>query len=424
MRGLARAGGDRAVDAARAALDDAEPSVRAAAAVALVRLDASSARVVDVLAEALSNPDWYTRWDACVALGLLGKAASAAVPALLDAATDKQKDLAREAVIALSRIAPKDPQIGADLVRLLQSDRDLDRKALLRAIRDSGHIALATDWLAREMMSDRHGLRRDAARLLAECGVEGTARLSEMLADPDPYLRAGAIYELARSDKVGPAVFLPALKDSAPTIRRAAIDGLTRRKAKETAPRIAELLSDEDPHVRIRAAWAIEGLGAPVPSAAPGLVRLVAEGDKDTAAAALAAMRATGSAALAKFLDCYDAAAPGAEKREWTVQLRPRGGSEENAAALELLLAAIEDKAHGPALVAALQETLASDQDALLVEKLRSDEEAVRRATAVLLGYLGRDRAGAIRALGKAARDESPDVQAAAAQAVERLRKG
>ncbi len=74
-RALARAGGERAVEAARAALDDTDDNVRAAAAVTLVRLGAPDARVVEALAAALSSPDWYTRWDACVALGTLGKGA-------------------------------------------------------------------------------------------------------------------------------------------------------------------------------------------------------------------------------------------------------------------------------------------------------------------------------------------------------------
>ena len=73
-RALARAGGERAVEAARAALYDTDEGVRAAAAVALARLDAADDAVIVVLAAALQSADWYTRWDACVALGSLGKA--------------------------------------------------------------------------------------------------------------------------------------------------------------------------------------------------------------------------------------------------------------------------------------------------------------------------------------------------------------
>jgi HEAT repeat protein len=338
-------------------------------------------------------------------------------------AADEDLDLSREAVIALSRVAPKDPQVAADLVKLLDSDRALDRRQVLRVVKGSGQIALTTDWLAREMVSDRHGLRREAARLLGDCGVEGTARIAEMLSDPRSEYRIDAIYELDRCDKVGPGPFLPVLKDPAPSARRAAIHALTRRKAKEAAPRIADLVADEDQLVRFRAARALEELGAPVPSAAPALLRLIAEGDRQGVSLGLAALRAAGSTPLAHFLDCHDEAPPDAEKPSMTMRLKPRGGTDEEVALLDRLLLMVEDNVHGPALVAALKETLAKDQDAALVSKLASDDDTVRRVSAALLGHLARDGPAAIRALETMTGDPNPDVRAAALAAVGRLRR-
>lgn len=140
VRALGRAG---EVEAVRAALLDEDGGVRAAAAVALVRLGASDPRVVPTLTAALSDPDWYTRWDACVALGSLGKAAAVAAPALLAAAGDRDRDLARDAAIALSRVMPKDPQVAAALVRVVESDRDVDRRTLLLVLERTGHAGLA-----------------------------------------------------------------------------------------------------------------------------------------------------------------------------------------------------------------------------------------------------------------------------------------
>ena len=86
---------------------------------------------------------------------------------------------------------------------------------------------------------------------------------------------AAAIYGLDRCEGVGPAVFLGVLADPVPEMRCAAIHALARRKTVEAAPRLAELLSDPDRTVKLRAARAVALIGAPVPSAAPGLVRFL-----------------------------------------------------------------------------------------------------------------------------------------------------
>ncbi len=421
MRGLGREGGERAVEAARAALDDADAHVRAAAAVTLARLGAPDARVVEGLVAALRNPEWYTRWDACLALGSLGRGAAAAAPALLAAAGDKDLDLTREAVAALLRVASDDPQVQGDLARLLESDRDLDRKSVLRALDGAGQIAIAQDWLATELISNRHGLRARAASLLRRCGVKGTGYLEEALKSEDPGVRANAIYSLDREEKIGPAVFVATLSDPTPEMRRAAIHALVGRKAVDAAPSIAAVLSDPDPDLRLRAARALFDLKAPAPEAGPGLVRLAGEGDEERTMWALEAMRGTGFAALAFFLDCRPE--PGSvNKSVRFLRLRPSGGSEDHAAWLRLLVASIEDNKRGAALVAALKETLAPDEDAILVAGLESTDAVLRETSAILLGHLARDPEAAARALEKASKDRHPDVRDAAAAAVERLR--
>ncbi len=329
-------------------------------------------------------------------------------------------DLSREAVIAVSRVAPKDPQVWGEVVRLLGTDRDLDRRSLLKALETSGQLALATDWLAGELVSDRHGLRGRAAKLLLKCGVRGTASLAEALTSEDPGVGERAIYMLAHEEKVGPAVFVATLSDAAPEMRRAAIHALVRRNAVEAAPKIASLLSDPDAALRLRAAKALFELNVMVPEAGPGLVRLAAEGDEEFAMWALEAMRSTGFAPLATFLEC-GLEVP-AEPRIWAMRLRPSARSEELIATLHLLIASLEDNRHGAALVTALRETLAKDEDAILIEDLAADESELRRAAAILLGHLARDREAATRALEKALKDEDPDVRAAAAAAIERVR--
>jgi HEAT repeat protein len=417
-RAIGRAKHERGVEAAGVALADADETVRTAAAVALVRLGAAGEKAIDVLTASLRSADWYTRFDACVALGSLGPAAAVAAPALVAAAGDPGLDLSREAANALVRIVPKDPQVAAALVLLLESDRDLDRKSLLRALSATGQIALAQDWLAKELVADRYGLRARAATLLGTCGVKGVAYLEESLKNENPAVRARAIYALEDAEKVGPAVFVATLSDPAPEMRRAAIYVLRRRNAVAEAPRIAAMLGDPDRDVRWSAAWALEEFAVAVPEAGPGLVRLAAGGDKGVADAALRAMSVTGFAALATFLEC----GLDPDKLVWTVRLKPSGGSEDLAGHLHHLVARIEDNRHGGALVAALRDTLAADEDAILAGLLEDDDDELRRTAAILLGHLARDRELSTRALEKALKDEHPDVRDAAAAAIKRLR--
>lgn len=421
-RALGRVKSERAVEAARAALADPDEGVRAAAAVALVRLDAPETCVVEVLAAALRNEDWYTRWEACVALGSLGRGALAAIPALLAAAGDKDLDVGREAAIALVRIAPADPQVLGGLVRLLESDRDIDRAFLLRALDAAGQITLAQGWLATEMVANRHGMRTRASVLLAKCGPSGVAFIADCLKDRNPRSRLVAIHRAADLKELGPDLFLECLKDEAPDVRIAAIEVLVSRKASDAAPGIAALLADKEADVRLKAAQALAKLEVTVPGAGPALVRLVGDGDRDMANAALAALRVTGFDGLAECLDfrLEDVAAPG--ESVWAVRLRPRGDAIARAASLDLVAVELEDKDHGAALAAALKETLAKDQDAILLDLLTGDDDGLRRAAATLLGHLARDREPCVRALNRALRDKHPEVRAAAAAALKRLK--
>lgn len=418
-RTLGRAPDERAVPFVRAVLEDPDAQVRAAAAVALVRLGAPDNRVLDVLVTALKDPEWYTRWEACVALGTLGPLARPAAPALLAAAGDKDLDIARDAANALLRMAPEDPQVCAGLARLLDGDAAVDRRQILRALEGAGQIPLATDWLAKELVSNRHGLRGMAAALLGKCGVKGLDALAHEARHVDPWVR-WAIYHLDREEKIGPAVFVDALADAEPEVRRVAINALARRKAADAAPAIANRLADEDADVRLAAARALADLGTPVPDAGPALVRMLAEGDVALAQAALRGMGATGFAALATFLECRSVPGEGGIELVWV--LHPGSAVDERPRRLDELVAALEDNRRGAALVEALREALAREEDRVLVAALGSEDAMVRRASAVLLGRLARDRTAAILALRIAARDRDDDVRAAAEQALERLR--
>jgi HEAT repeat protein len=106
-------------------------------------------------------------------------------------------------------------------------------------------------------------------------------------------------------------------------------------------------------------------------------------------------------------------------EREKRYGLRLRLGGDE-AAELDALVAEVEDKDHGKALVAALRETLAPGQDDLLIENLRVGNAPLRRAAAVLLGHLAQEPWRCVGDIEKALNDEDKAVREAAAAALVR----
>lgn len=93
---LARIGGD-AVDPLIAALSDAEPAVRTAAAKALAAIGPDASRATPALMRALDDRDERVRVAAARALGQIGPAAHEAIPALLQVLREEAVRERREA---------------------------------------------------------------------------------------------------------------------------------------------------------------------------------------------------------------------------------------------------------------------------------------------------------------------------------------
>ena len=89
------------------ALKDNDAEVRQNLAVALAKFGTAA---VDPLSQALKDTNADRRGGAAYALGLIGPTARAALPALLDAVSDKEPDVRRQASYAVGRlIVPRDP---------------------------------------------------------------------------------------------------------------------------------------------------------------------------------------------------------------------------------------------------------------------------------------------------------------------------
>jgi HEAT repeat protein len=90
------------------ALKDSDPDVRALSLKALRLIGVNTGTgEVGVYMEGLRDPDAGVRLQSAKALGLLGPAAAQAAQALLEATTDSDKDVRRQATDALNRIQPQ-----------------------------------------------------------------------------------------------------------------------------------------------------------------------------------------------------------------------------------------------------------------------------------------------------------------------------
>jgi HEAT repeat protein len=187
--------------------------------------------------------------------------------------------------------------------------------------------------------------------------------------------------------------------------------------AAEAGPRLAvAALSDPHTEVRLAAGWALARLDVPVPAAGPSLVQLLREFPEQRGMREI--FEGAGFRGLAVYLRC-DLRDLRVDEPNTAILLRPTDSSED----LEALVAELEHKEHGADLVAALRATLDSRQDEILLATLADGSIAVREASATLLGLLARDREACVAGLEKALRDEEEGVRAAAAAALERLRR-
>jgi len=182
--------------------DEGSPRLQEAAARALGRIGRPPSQVLPVLIACASSADSVTRDVAADALGRMGGVALPAVPTLKKRLQDKAVWVRLPAAIALTRLGR----------------RDLGLPEVLKAL------------------PSRSSADQDAAECLAEAGgdsPEVLAKLEDLLANEDPFVRARAA------------------------------DGLGRRgeKARSAIPALRSCLTDEMAWVRAAAAAALVRLG-------------------------------------------------------------------------------------------------------------------------------------------------------------------
>lgn len=229
---------------------DPAARVREAAALALSKLEPADARpAVPVLAAALADANPGVRGAAADTLRRMGKEAVEAAPALTTLLKNrKAEELTRtQAALALGRIGPPEAVQAGAVTALKEIILDAETSPDLRtaAIRSAGFFgkdaadlapAIAGLLVVKRAPTD---LRRLAAEVLDQLGAEARTATKELRAamkDDDKFVRALSVHALANlaaqlspEDRAGFAQgLLLALSDSSGDVRLAAINAATR----------------------------------------------------------------------------------------------------------------------------------------------------------------------------------------------------
>ena len=229
-----------------------QPAVSKAVLDALVR---KGTRVTELLVEELSEEDLETRKAAVVALGRIGDAR--AVPALTNLLAD-DPELAVAAAEALAQCAH---QSGGDrgafeaLLLLIGHPDAAVRQATIAALDSLGHPDMSARMV--ELLRDPNPYVRESAVKIAGYFAfpECLDLLFERCGDPDERVRRAAIEHIPylEDPRVLPAL-TRALESDSSAVRAAAARAFSLVESDRAFPYLQQALSDPDPWVRYYAA--------------------------------------------------------------------------------------------------------------------------------------------------------------------------
>lgn len=270
-------------------------SVRTAAARALAILGPNAARAVPKLVRALRDKQNRVNWDAAAALGRIGKAS---VPDLIRALDDSDSQVRETAAYALGEVGPDAAPAVPPLVKMLHDQDQYIRDVAGSSLSKIGAPAMAP---LMEILARESGTTRDAAAkaLLGYYNPHGP-RLSAPAMDETARSRDDAVKVLAGSgivDETVVRIFAGVLKDSAPEVRLAAVEGLTQAQGNPSIflNGLVTCLKDESPQVREAAARALGRLGPAAKPAVPRLTHLLDDTDRTVRDAARDALAEVGN---------------------------------------------------------------------------------------------------------------------------------
>jgi HEAT repeat protein len=411
-------------------LEDADPSVVLPALHALAE---GGPEVVPALTEALENKE--ARYWACVVLSAMGPAAKGAAPALAKAATDERPEVRSQALLALAEIGPEAKSAGPAAAKALDDPFLSVRYAAafaLGRIGDKTHAAV----LEKAAASEDHFLSLVAAWARAKVEPENKEKLTAAikalvagLLDEHENHRVAAARGLLELN--APEAVSKELDAAAAVLNESQIDRAMDAFAalgSRVVPRATELL--KDPKRRDRAMKVLAKIGPDSAPAVPALVALLKDQDPKVRTEALFTLAAIGPKAVtalepatAALADTdrdvmltaeYFLAKLGPDAKGAAPALRKLLDSQDSLVKLSAVHALLEIEPKNPdnAKIAVPEMTAA----------LKHPQAFIRAEAAMTLGDLGKAAAGALPALEAAARDEDPDVRAAVAEAVKKIK--
>lgn len=294
---------------------------------------------VEDLIKQLKSDELDERRDASFALARLGQAAEAAVPELAEAISDRDTQVWNEATQALAHLGPKAlPALNA----LLERADSRDEQRRYRTAYAIGRIGTASLSAVREQLSnDSSDMREVAVRAIGWMGSEA--------ADAIPGL-------IARLD------------DDNQIVRECAIDSLGKIGAASTDQLIHALRDETSDQVKIGATKALTLIGPEANSATSTLVKLSATDDQDVRAAALSCL------------------GPVAGQSPTILNPLTKAIQSESEAVHQ---AALESLVH-------VAPTLQKDAAAELQALLNTDDAAIARRVALVLGSYGENAAAVV----------------------------
>ncbi len=319
-------------------LADPSPRVRAAAAVALGRIQNRGS--VGPLTVALKDKIVAVRLEAAFALGLVGD--STAAPALTDRLRAEADVTVRVSVVtALGMLGARSS--GPALARSIRAPRATERWAAALAAARARDSSLV-DPLALAAKDPRPEMRWRVAYALGRIGDRrGSAALRRLSTDKIEIVRYSAARALGDvGDSAAAPRLVALLADTSWRVRVNAAHALGALSARRDARSLRPLLQDSSPHVRWEAALA---LGAIRDSAAvPALTAALQDSASGVVqGAAMSLLLIEGDRAVAKVAPAIDLL-PGFLRSGLIEALGPVSGPN----ALEMLLARAKDPSDAP----------------------------------------------------------------------------
>ena len=410
-------------------LKDERTRLRAQAASILAKSSAVSNELVPLLLPLLDDPQLEVKLGAVTALGQIGSGAKPAVPKLLTlleapnarpeiivatcqtlehigglyaeafkplAATlsNKIMQVRASAAPALGCVVGRSNETAVILGTLLTSDEDPVKVACARGLGNLGQDAkLVAVQLYGALLSKEGEVRAAVAEALPKVldAQTAVAKLLPMLKDADSRVRIGVVRALgfsAETAVLASASLAESLKDSDEQVRKEAI--ATMAKAGATGNKALALgLADENPSIRLRTVKALNAGGPMARDALPELLQVIKTGKYRSQEAALNQIKLIRPYEASIVPDLLEALRAPATVDDMRRQIVTFLGEMEDAAAK-----AVPD----------------------LVLELRTNKWKTRFYATTALGRIGAPAEPALKAL---LHDPAPEVQKAAAKAIE-----